>query len=53
MRLLASAKTVTETAVVLNLSVKTVSTYRKRVLEKMDMENNAQLTYYAIQNRLV
>ncbi len=53
MRLLASAKTVTETAGELNLSVKTVSTYRKRVLEKMNMENNAQLTYYAIQNRLV
>ena len=53
MRLIAGAKTVTETAEALNLSVKTVSTYRKRVLEKMDMENNAQLTFYAIQNRLV
>lgn len=53
MCLIASAKTVSETAVILNLSVKTISTYRKRILEKMNMENNAQLTFYAIQNRLV
>lgn len=35
------------------LSVKTVSTYRTRVLEKMGMHNNADLTYYAIKNDLI
>jgi DNA-binding NarL/FixJ family response regulator len=35
------------------LSVKTVSTYRSRVLEKMAMKTNADLTYYAIKNRLI
>lgn len=51
--LLAQAKTVSEIASFLNLSVKTISTYRRRILDKMDMDNNAQLTYYAINNRLV
>jgi len=37
----------------LNLSVKTISTYRSRVLEKMHMKNNADLTNYAIRNRLI
>jgi DNA-binding NarL/FixJ family response regulator len=35
------------------LSVKTVSTYRSRILEKMGMKTNADLTYYAIKNGLV
>jgi DNA-binding NarL/FixJ family response regulator len=35
------------------LSVKTVSTYRTRILEKMTMKNNAELTYYAIKNKLI
>jgi DNA-binding NarL/FixJ family response regulator len=51
--LLASGKTVTEIADELALSVKTVSTYRARILEKMDMKNNAELIHYAVQNRLV
>jgi two-component system invasion response regulator UvrY len=51
--LLASGKTVTEIADALALSVKTVSTYRSRILEKMGMRSNAELTHYAIQNRLV
>ena len=51
--LLASGKTVTEIADALALSVKTVSTYRARILEKMDMKNNAELIHYAIQNKLV
>ena len=38
---------------VLHLSVKTVSTYRSRVLEKMGMKTNADLTYYAIKNHLI
>ena len=37
----------------LNLSVKTISTYRTRVLEKMGMKSNADLTYYAIKNGLI
>lgn len=51
--LIASGKTVSEIGEQLFLSVKTISTYRSRILEKMGMENNAQLTYYAIQNRLI
>lgn len=53
LRLLSNGKTVSEAAIHLNLSVKTISTYRKRILDKMKLENNAQLTYYAIQNRLI
>jgi two-component system invasion response regulator UvrY len=52
-RLLASGKAVTEIAQELSLSVKTVSTYRTRILEKMGMRNNAELIQYAIRNRLV
>jgi len=51
--LMASGKTVTEIADELTLSVKTVSTYRARILEKMDMKNNAELIHYAVQNKLV
>jgi DNA-binding NarL/FixJ family response regulator len=53
MRLIASGKTVGEIAVLLSLSDKTISTYRARILEKMGMKTNAELTYYAIQNSLV
>ena len=53
MRLIASGKTVGEIAEVLSLSDKTISTYRARVLEKMGMKTNAELTHYAIQNGLV
>jgi two-component system, NarL family, invasion response regulator UvrY len=53
LRLLASGKTVSEIAEALRLSVGTISTYRARILEKMRMKTNAELTYYAIQNRLV
>jgi DNA-binding NarL/FixJ family response regulator len=52
MRLIASGKTVGEIAELLSLSDKTISTYRARILEKMDLKNNAELTHYAIQNRL-
>lgn len=52
MRKIASGKTVKEIAEELSLSVKTISTYRARILEKMKMKNNAQLTYYAIHNKL-
>ena len=53
LNLIASGKTVTEIAEELALSVKTISTYRTRILEKMQMKTNAELTHYAIQNRLV
>jgi len=53
MCMIASGKTVTEIAEELLLSVKTISTYRSRILEKMKMKSNAELTHYAIKNRLV
>jgi two-component system invasion response regulator UvrY len=53
MSLLASGKTVSEIARELSLSQKTISTHRARILEKMHMKTNAQLTYYAIQNDLI
>ncbi len=51
--LLASAKTVSEIADTLALSVKTVSTYRTRILEKMQLRNNAELMRYAVEKRLM
>jgi len=53
LRLIASGKTVGEIAGILSLSDKTISTYRARILEKMGMKTNAELTHYAIQNKLV
>jgi two-component system invasion response regulator UvrY len=53
MRLIASGKTVGEIAVLLSLSDNTISTYRARLLEKMKMRTNAELTHYAILNGLV
>ena len=53
LRLIASGKTVSEVAKLLCLSDKTISTYRARILEKMHMKTNAELTHYAIQNKLV
>ena len=53
MCMIASGKTITEIAEELSLSDKTISTYRSRVLEKMEMKNNAELTYYAIKNKMV
>jgi DNA-binding NarL/FixJ family response regulator len=53
MCMIASGKTVKVIAEELALSVKTISTYRRRVLDKMKMKNNAELTHYAIQQRLV
>lgn len=51
--LLAQGHTVSEIGTMLSLSVKTVSTYRTRILEKMGMGSNAELMRYAIHNRLV
>lgn len=53
MRLLATGKTVTEVAAELSLSVKTVSTYRIRVLEKLGLENTAGIIRYALQRGVV
>jgi DNA-binding NarL/FixJ family response regulator len=53
MRLIASGKTVSEIAGLLSLGDSTISTYRARILEKMGMKTNAELTHYAIQNKLV
>ena len=53
MRRIASGKTVKEIADELSLSVKTISTYRVRVLGKMKLKNNAEVIHYAIQNSLV
>jgi DNA-binding NarL/FixJ family response regulator len=53
LRLIASGKMVTDIARELSLSVKTISTYRSRILDKMGMKNNAELMHYAIQHRLV
>ncbi|WP_118179282.1 response regulator transcription factor [Paraburkholderia phosphatilytica] len=50
---LAAGQIPTDIADELHLSVKTVSTYRARVLEKMRLANNADLTYYAIKNGLI
>src|SRR4029077_8469380 len=50
---LAAGAQVSRIAEELHLSVKTVSTYRSRVLEKMAMKTNADLTYYAIKNHLI
>ena len=53
LRLLASGKPVSTIGEELALSVKTVSTYRARLLQKMGMKNNAELTRYAIENGLL
>jgi two-component system, NarL family, invasion response regulator UvrY len=50
---LAGGLSPTEIADELNISTKTVSTYRSRILEKMSLKTNADLTYYAIKNGLI
>jgi len=51
--MIASGKTVSEIARELSLSVPTISTYRTRILEKMKLKNNSQLTHYAATNGLI
>lgn len=53
LRLIASGKIVSEIARELSLSVKTISTYRTRILEKMGLRNNAELMHYAMQHQLI
>lgn len=52
MIMIGNGKMITEIAGALNLSVKTVSTYRTRILEKMRMKSNAELTHYVITQQL-
>ena len=53
LKMLAAGKSVSEIADTLFLSVTTVSTYRSRILTKMNMKNNADLTLYSIENKLI
>ncbi len=53
MCMIGSGNSLTEMATQMSLSVKTVSVYRARVLEKMRLKNNAEITHYAIKNQLV
>lgn len=50
---LAQGETISHMAQSMSLSVKTVSTYRTRVMEKMGLESNSDLTYYALKNGLI
>ena len=52
MSMIASGKRLKEVAEELSLSIKTISTYRSRIMEKMNMKNNAELIRYALQNGL-
>jgi DNA-binding NarL/FixJ family response regulator len=53
LRLIASGKKLSEIAEIMSLSPKTVSVYRARLLEKMKLRNNSELTHYAVKNGLV
>jgi DNA-binding NarL/FixJ family response regulator len=53
LRLIASGKTLTQIGQALALSPKTVSVYRARLLEKLGLQSNAELTRYAFENKLV
>jgi DNA-binding NarL/FixJ family response regulator len=53
MIMIAAGKTVAEIAEGLSLSVQTISTYRSRILEKMQMKNNVELANYAVRNQLL
>jgi two-component system, NarL family, invasion response regulator UvrY len=52
-KLLASGKSVSEIAAQLSLSITTVSTYRSRIMDKMNMRSNAELTRYAIEQNII
>ncbi len=53
LKMLATGKSVSEIAETLFLSVTTVSTYRARIITKMNLKNNAELTLYSIENKLI
>ena len=50
---IASGRTITEIGEELSLSIKTISTYRSRVLEKLGIRNSAEIVQYAIRNGLM
>ena len=52
-KLLASGKSISDIAQQLSLSTTTVSTYRSRILEKMNMRSNTELIRYAVENKLI
>ena len=52
-KLISSGKSVSEIAILLSLGITTISTYRVRVLKKMQMNTNAELTRYALENKLI
>src|SRR5450759_3945947 len=53
LRMIGAGRTVSEIGAELGLSVKTVSTYRARILEKMELRTSAELIHYAVVNKLV
>lgn len=53
LKMISSGKTVSEIADIFSLSVNTISTYRARILEKMNMRTNAELTHYSISNNII
>ncbi|MDP1801418.1 MAG: response regulator transcription factor [Bacteroidota bacterium] len=53
LQLIASGKIVSEIAEEISLSVNTISTYRARILEKLNLNNNSELTRYALDNNLI
>jgi two-component system invasion response regulator UvrY len=53
LRRLAMGNTNREIASMYGISIKTVDTYRSRLLKKLDLRNNAELSRFAIQNRLI
>jgi len=53
MKRIASGKSVSDIAEQMSLSVTTISTYRARIMEKMNIKSNAQITIYAIENKLI
>jgi DNA-binding NarL/FixJ family response regulator len=52
-KMLAVGKTITEIAEILSLALTTVSTHRSRILSKLDLHNNSDLTRYAISHHIV
>jgi DNA-binding NarL/FixJ family response regulator len=52
-KMIAAGKTVSEIAEQLSLSITTVSTYRARLLTKMNLKTNAELTRYGLENKLI
>lgn len=52
-KMIAEGKTISEIATQLSLGATTVSTYRARILEKMSMKSNADMTRYALENKLI